>query len=672
MITPEVKALQNHCQLELADVAWSAEGLPRSLRYGDIYFSHTAGLLGALAEKQAVFIRGTQLPARFSARLSTSVLELGFGTGLSFLCTAHAWLNAQPVHEANQPSLSHTSSGSASGSALDAGLNFYSIEKHPWHPADFLRMAAAWPMLLPLAEELAAQWPQAIPGFHRRYLAGGRIALTLIYGDVDSALKQLHGPFDAFYLDGFSPSKNAAMWSDGVFRALARLGAPGARLATYSSARAVASGLMAAGFLVEKVPGYGLKKHQLVAQLRVLPRSRSPRAEPRPQSVVVIGAGIAGMTTAHALQRRHIPVQVFDQAPMLGAGASGNPAGIISPLLSLDCNATTRLTLMGLGFMQAEILQLQRAGFCLAADFSGVIALARDAVHALRQAQIARALGLSGDVARWCPPDELSALAGVALTEPGWWFPNAGWLAPVDWLEAMQRAAQIEVQYTRAVARLSWVDGFWVGAQAGGAPLFKSKQVVLANAEQAARLVPDLALGLTVCRGQVSWHDLADSSVMPLRLQKPVMREGYALDLPARVGQGHSGLRMFGASFKPGDVDLASRRAEQQENAARLRAICPALAPSVQVMSGASARVALRVTSLDRLPLVGALRGASVAPGLWLTVGHGARGLTWGALLGEALAAQLCGEPNVLPKALEKALNPNRFMAQMRSSGAES
>ncbi|MGC8698131.1 MAG: hypothetical protein ACP5Q0_06610, partial [Halothiobacillus sp.] len=89
-------------------------------------------------------------------------------------------------------------------------------------------------------------------------------------------------------------------------------------------------------------------------------------------------------------------------------------------------------------------------------------------------------------------------------------------------------------------------------------------------------------------------------------------------------------------------------------------------------MSGASARVALRVTSLDRLPLVGALRGANVAPGLWLTVGHGARGLTWGALLGEALAAQLCGEPNVLPKALEKALNPNRFMAQMRSSGAES
>ncbi len=659
LIINELKPRQNDCQLELADIAWSDEGLPRSVRYGDIYFSHTAGTLGAFAEKQAVFIEGTQLPARFSAGLSTAVLELGFGTGLSFLCTAWAMLNAQPVQQATD------------GSEFRPMLNFYSIEKHPWHCADFLRMAAAWPMLFPLAQELATQWPQAIPGFHRRYLAGGRIVLTLIYGDVDAALTQLHGPFDAFYLDGFSPSKNAAMWSDGVFRALARLGAPDARLATYSSARAVANGLMAAGFLVEKVPGTGLKKHQLVAQLRVLPRSRRPPTHLRPQAVVVIGAGVAGLTTAYALHRRHIPVEVFDQAPVLGAGASGNPAGIMSPLLSLDCNATTRLTLLGLGFMRAHILQLQQAGFEMAADFSGVIALARDAVHAVRQALIADELGLSREAARWCTPEELSALAGVPLALPGWWYPKAGWLSPVDWLSAMQSAASIKVHHTAEVARLSWVDGFWVGARACGAQLFKSAQVVLANAEQAARLVPEIAQSLTVCRGQVSWLECAPSRLARQSLRVPVMREGYALDFPARLAGGHSGRRVFGASFKPGDVDLAIRTAEQQENAERLRAICAALAPSAQAMSAASARVALRVASRDRLPLVGALQGGSLAPGLWLNVGHGARGLTWGALLGEVLAAQLCGEPNVLPRALEKALSPNRFTAQVLASCAE-
>ncbi|OYY55638.1 MAG: hypothetical protein B7Y53_03480, partial [Halothiobacillus sp. 28-55-5] len=646
LIINELKTSQKHCQLELAEVAWSDEGLPLSLRYGDIYFSHTAGILGALAEKQAVFIEGTQLPARLAAGLSTAVLELGFGTGLSFLCTGWAWLN-EPVQQA------------AKEPAFRPVLNFYSIEKHPWHCADFLRLAAAWPQLLPLAQELADQWPQPVAGFHRRFLAGGRIALTLIYGDVDSALPQLHGPFDAFYLDGFSPNKNAAMWSDGVFRALARLGAPGARLATYSSARAVANGLMAAGFLVEKVPGTGLKKHQLVAQLRV----------------------------------------VFEQAPLLGAGASGNPAGIISPLLSLDCNATTRLTLMGLGFMRAEILKLKHAGFEIAADFSGVIALARDEAHALRQAQIARELGLSGAVARWCTPEELSALAGVPLALPGWWYSRAGWLAPVDWLAAMQSAAQIKVMYTTEVARLSWVDGAWVGTGACGARLFKSAQVVLANAEQAARLVPEIAPCLTVCRGQVSWLEQAFLPIDSPRLRVPVMREGYALDTPARAARGNSGMRVFGASFKPGEVDLAIRAAEQEDNAERLRAICAALAPSAQAMSGASARVALRVASRDRLPLLGslqgglgdlqgglgplrggqgalqggqgALQGGQLASGLWLNVGHGARGLTWGALLGEALAAMLCGEPNVLPLALEKALSPNRFTARTLGSCAE-
>ena len=642
----EIITSQAVCQIEQAKVVWTDEGLPQSALYGDIYFSHSGGVQGALAEKQAVFVAGTALPARFAAGLSTAVLELGFGTGLSFLCTAMAFLNAMPP--------------ATDAKALPV-LHFYSIEKHPWVAADFLRLVAAWPSLLPLAHELAEQWPQPVPGFHRRYLAGGKIALTLVYADVETALKQLHGPFDAFYLDGFSPAKNAAMWQVGVFRALARLAGVGARLATYSAARAVAEGLMNAGFLVEKVPGFGTKKHQLVAKLRDMPRTRRVPPPPCPTEVVVIGAGAAGLGTALALRRRQIPVTVYEQASALGAGASGNPAGIVCPHLSLDCHAMTRLSLMAAGFMRAEIARLQQAGCALAADFSGVIALARDAAHAERQAEIAQTVGLSLAVARWCDADELSELAGVPLCSPGWWYPAAGWIAPITWLKAMQRTADISVRCSAPVARLVWRNGFWVGEQACGAPVFQSKTLVLANAEQAAALLPELAHELTVCRGQVSWFDAELSSAVPSGLRLPVMREGYALDLPAGAQSGGGVTRLFGASFKPNDTDLSIRADEQRENAARLAAICANLAPSQKAMQQASARVALRVTTRDRLPMVGALQRATLAPGLWLNVGHGARGLTWTALLGEVLAAQMLGEPNVLPKSLAQALSPNRL-----------
>ncbi len=53
-----------------------------------------------------------------------------------------------------------------------------------------------------------------------------------------------------------------------------------------------------------------------------------------PQSVAVIGAGIAGATLAHALQQRgHKPI-LLDGAKRPGSAASGNPAALIAPRLT--------------------------------------------------------------------------------------------------------------------------------------------------------------------------------------------------------------------------------------------------------------------------------------------------------------------------------------------------
>ncbi|OZB75975.1 MAG: hypothetical protein B7X37_00565 [Halothiobacillus sp. 14-55-98] len=626
------------CAISWADVQWRSDGSPYSPDYGDIYYSAAGGL----AEKKAVFLEGCALPARFAAGTPTHVLELGFGTGLSFLTTWAAFLQLAPEPNPTR--------------GFKPDLFFFSIEKHPWSRANFLKMATQWPELAALAVELAEQWPDPVPGFHRRFLSHGRVVLTLVFGDVDWALKQLQAPFHAFYLDGFSLRLNDAMWSPHVFRALARLAADEARVATYSSANAVAEGLTAAGFLVEKVPGFGLKKHRLVATRRPMMRSRKPHRHKPPASVVVIGAGIAGLTTAYALARRQVDVTVIDAAATLGEGASGNPAGILSPLLSRDCHAATRLTQMGLGFARQQIKQLQQAGFSVPAAFDGVVQLARDSIHAQRQQQIADEQSYAPEFAQWLDSSILSGKLGIEVTEPGWLFPSAGWVSPHDWLVALQAHSGISLRMNTEVADLSFENGFWRGYSVSGEEVFSSSWVVLANAGAVSSLLPEFASVLTACRGQVDWIDRSDClGLKDAYAQMPLMREGYILDLP-------DGRRLFGASFKPGDQDLAWRVEERMENQERLAALSTDLVtPTIQDDAEHQGRVSLRATSRDRLPIVGEMPGQS---GLMVNTGHGSRGLTWCPLLAEVLAASCCGEPNPVPRSLQLALRPERLIQE--------
>ncbi|MDI1366064.1 MAG: FAD-dependent cmnm(5)s(2)U34 oxidoreductase, partial [bacterium] len=64
---------------DASPLVWTADGLPRSRLYGDVYFSSADGL----AETRAVFLAGCGLPDGFAGRDRFVVGELGFGTGLN-------------------------------------------------------------------------------------------------------------------------------------------------------------------------------------------------------------------------------------------------------------------------------------------------------------------------------------------------------------------------------------------------------------------------------------------------------------------------------------------------------------------------------------------------------------------------------------------------------------
>ncbi|RZI79342.1 MAG: FAD-dependent oxidoreductase, partial [Microbacterium sp.] len=340
------------------------DGQPFSPRFGDIYHSET----GALAQTRHVFLGGCDLPQAWRGQAQWRVLETGFGLGLNFLATWQAWRD-----DTQRPDL----------------LHFVSIEAFPVSRDELLRAAQAQPELLPLAEQLAAQWQGLLPGFHRLVFEGGRVLLTLCIGDVQAMLREhRHFAADSLYLDGFSPRVNPQMWSPETLKAVARLARPGTRLATWTYARAVRDALVPLGFVLTRAPGRPPKRDCLHG---VFAPAWERRAGPAVQQVIdeqagpparcaVIGAGLAGAAVAASLARRGWQVTVLDAAAQPATGASAAPAGVLAPHVSPDDALLSRLTRAGARATWAQAQHLLGEG----RDWQRQGVLERRDAHALR------------------------------------------------------------------------------------------------------------------------------------------------------------------------------------------------------------------------------------------------------------------------------------------------
>jgi len=589
------------------------DGVPYSTAYGDIY--HSAD--GGAGQARHVFLQGCGLPAAWAHRASFVVLETGFGTGLNFLATWAAW-RADPDRPAR--------------------LHFLSVEKHPFRAEDLAQLHALWPEFSLLSKELLASWPVLTPGFHRLSLDGGRVQLTLMLGDAADCLPQLQARVDAFYLDGFAPDCNADLWQPGLFDALARLARPGALAATYTVAAPVRQGLTQAGFACEKRAGYGRKRHCLSA------RFAGPSVATdsvMPQHVAVIGAGVAGIATAHALAQRGVAVTVLERAAAIGQGASGNPVAVFRPLIARDDTLASRLT-------RAAFLHDLRAWAALGERLEwsrcGVLHLAKDAEAAVKQRQALADTAPPADYARWVELDEARQLANWPVAAPGVFYPSAGWVVPGSLCRAWLDHPLIRLQTDCAVARLQAVAGGWQVRGIAGSLLAEADAVVLANAREVVKLVADPGWPLHAVRGQIS---LLPAGCLP-ELRRVVSREGY-------VAPGARPL--VGATYEHGDDDTAPRAASDLSNLARLEAILPGAGERFAV-DAVDGRASLRATLPDRLPVVGAVGGH---PGLFVAAGYASRGVVWAGVLGEALADGMMGQPLPLEADLMRAIAPDRF-----------
>lgn len=629
-----------------ACIDWADDGTPLAPQFGDVYHPR----IGAAAQARHVFLDGNDLPPRWAGRPRFTVFETGFGLGHNFMATWQA-LRDDPQ--------------------APRCLHYLAVEAHPPTRQD-LQRAHAHSDTPELPDALIAAWPPLVPGIHHLHFEGGALRLALALGDVRDLLPEWLFDADAFFLDGFAPDRNPAMWDRRVLRALGRRAAPNATAATWSVAREVRDGLTAAGFDLHRRDGIGGKRQ--VLQARFAPRAPTrPWADAAPEGpVLVLGAGLAGACTAAALAAQGCEVCVVDRHAEPAGGSSGNPAGLFHATVHGDDSPYARL------FRAAALRAVQVIRACGAPQVpqatDGLLRLERDRSLAQMQAMVAT-LALPADLVRVLDADEASALAGQRLASPAWFYPQGGWVSPSHLVRALLDRPGIQFRGRVDVQTLQRVDGRWRCLDAQGRTAAEAGHVVLAAAEQVNPWLADLGwapLPCTRSRGQVTV--LPPTAGLPA-LHHPVAGDGYVLPLP-------DGRLLCGATTGADEGDDRPRESDHLANLQRLQRLLGQPMPSAT--SDLTGRVGWRVQTVDRLPVVGPMplrhfepgtrldqaRLVPREPGLHVATAFGARGITLAPLMGECLAARITGAPMPLEQSLVDLVDPARWVVRAaRQSG---
>lgn len=669
--------------IDHAQLQWDEDGQPVSSTFGDVYFSRANGL----EETRHVFLQHNQLNERWqqlNAGEHFTIAETGFGSGLNFLAAWQLWLTAAPA---------------------DAQLHFVSVEKFPLTKTDLQRALALWPELSEFTARLIDAYPVFVgTGFHRLSFMDGRIKLTLIIDDAATGFVQLlatpHPAFathcakiDAWFLDGFAPSKNPQMWSDELFTALRQLSHAGTTAATFSAAALVKQGLKFAGFSIQKVPGFGRKREMVKAcmeqepindhQDSLQPRSYSPYPVPwtidasatvsatayPEKHALIIGGGLAGCTSARALAGRGWKVTLVERHPELAQEASGNPQGVLYAKLSPKNEAQAEFNLHALQFAQ----QFYRSHWSDIGAQCGVLQLAHCESEQQLHALLREKFSAADELVQFVDAAQATAIAGVTLNQSALYFPKAGWINPRKLCETLTDHPAIRVITDCTALAFEQVGDNW---QINNNPELRAPVVIIANATDAKSFALTQHLPIKSIRGQITYLPKTTSSGA---LKTLVCSEGY-------IGPAVNNLHCTGATFNLKDETRELRAEDHRTNLENLRTPLPELLEEWEglAVENLQGRVAFRCTLPDYLPLVGTVpdeqtmledfaplrknaratipKTGAYHKGLFINIGHGSRGLAYTPLSAELLAAQINQEVLPLPRELANALNPARFL----------
>ncbi|ENW32241.1 FAD-dependent 5-carboxymethylaminomethyl-2-thiouridine(34) oxidoreductase MnmC [Acinetobacter lwoffii] len=618
--------------IQTADLDWQlVDGIdvPVSKQFGDVYFSKDNGLL----ETRHVFLNGNDLTTRLADLKPFEyfcVGETGFGTGLNILALWQLWQQVRPDNHSH--------------------LHAISVEKFPLSKVDLIRALNAWPELKPLADQLISQYPMPIAGCHRLSFPKERFSLDLWLGDAHDVFPVIEktAPVNAWFLDGFAPSCNPDMWEENVLNNIVRLSEIGTTFASFSVAGVLKRGLKNHGISISRPRGFKHKREMLKAiwnpaedtessliqEITQKKTERDTETNIRPSQIAVIGAGIAGLSTAWAFAQRGHQVTIYDQSAPL-SGGSGNPLALLNPKLCPVKQSAEHL--MTLAWQHALN------------HYQKFKAFRPIQVNQLGLKNPEQLLGLADEY-----PEEILAVQDTESQELQTAFPSlklleAGAVSPHQLRDEILQ--NVNIRYKQA--KISHIEA------ATKPQLFSDEQdlgefdhVIVCTARETAQFFADYPV-LKPIRGQVSW---LNNKTQPLSQNIAYSYGGYCMQLDAEH-------LILGASFYPGRDDIEVLAEDHVHNYELIHSVFPEYAQSLASTDTWQGRASVRAQSQDYFPLLGKMK---VDEEIYSFAGLGSKGFLFAPLCSEILAAQILGEACPVPSSLVKKLSVTRFQKKVK------
>jgi len=664
--------------IQHAKIHFNEENTPVSDKFDDVYFSNQDGL----AETHYVFLEGNQLWERWVnyQEVHFVIAETGFGTGLNFFAVTSLFREFRQKYP---------------DSPLKR-LYFISFEKYPL-ALDALQQAhLAYPQFSHLAQHLQQHWLNPIQGCYRFHF--DETTLDLWFGDVAENLPQLgdymNDKIDAWFLDGFAPSKNHDMWNEQLYQQMFRFTKPQGTFATFTAASAVRKGLENAGFDITKRKGFGKKRECLSGQkthekLTALsaPWFHNQPANLNKQDIAIIGGGIASLCTAISLVKREAKITIYCEDEQTALNASGNKQGAFYPQLSDDNDRNIRFYIHAFAYGHQFLRWAIQHKIEFEHEFCGVALCAYHEKAESKLNKIAE-LNLPSDLYQSLSQTELSEKVGLPLPFGGGFIPQGAWLAPRQLVQhafALLEKQGVQIKTSHKVTALSQTEHGWQIKTAEN-ETFCHEVVVLANGHKLTEFEQTQKLPLYPVRGQVSQ---IPTSANLLKLKTVLCYDGYLTPVDQAKAS-----HCIGASHVRDNATREFSLTEQQENQQKIQQNIPEDWTKEVDTSGNLARIGVRCSVRDLTPMMGAvphfsaqqtqyqnlfnlrrrkqpIEQAANYPNLYLIGALGSRGLTSAPFLGETLASLIYGEPLTMSEDLIHNLMPNRSWVRRWLKGAD-
>ena len=664
--------------IQHAKIHFNQENTPVSDKFDDVYFSNQDGL----AETHYVFLEGNQLWERWVNYQEAHfvIAETGFGTGLNFFAVTSLFREFRQKYP---------------DSPLKR-LYFISFEKYPL-ALDALQQAhLAYPQFSHLAQHLQQHWLNPIQGCYRFHF--DETTLDLWFGDVAENLPQLgdymNDKIDAWFLDGFAPSKNPDMWNEQLYQQMFRFTKSQGTFATFTAASAVRKGLENAGFDITKRKGFGKKRECLSGQkthekLTALsaPWFHNQPANLNKQDIAIIGGGIASLCTAISLVKRGAKITIYCEDEQTALNASGNKQGAFYPQLSDDNERNIRFYIHAFAYGHQFLRWAIQHKIEFEHEFCGVALCAYHEKAESKLNKIAE-LNLPSDLYQSLSQTELSKKVGLPLPFGGGFIPQGAWLAPRQLVQhafAFLEKQGVQIKTSQKVTALSQTEHGWQIKTAEN-ETFCHEVVVLANGHKLTEFEQTRKLPLYPVRGQVSQ---IPTSANLLKLKTVLCYDGYLTPVDQAKAS-----HCIGASHVRDNATREFSLTEQQENQQKIQKNIPEDWTKEVDTSGNLARIGVRCSVRDLTPMMGAvphfsaqqtqyqnlfnlrrrkqpIEQAENYPNLYLIGALGSRGLTSAPFLGETLASLIYGEPLTMSEDLIHNLMPNRSWVRRWLKGAE-